>query len=103
VVHSLKLMLIVSLTLVSVSLVEALVLSWRSRRGRGEPFDWNEAWLSLVDMVGRRLIALMPYSLAAPVFAFVWQHRFATTGITAPRIACAFSGRPTRCIIRRTS
>jgi sterol desaturase/sphingolipid hydroxylase (fatty acid hydroxylase superfamily) len=56
------------------SLVEALVLH---RRRPGE-FDWAEAGLSLADMAGRRLIALLPLNLAAPVFAWAWQHRLAT-------------------------
>jgi sterol desaturase/sphingolipid hydroxylase (fatty acid hydroxylase superfamily) len=91
--HSLKLILLVSLTLISVSLLEALVLSWRGRHGRGEPFNWSEAWVSLADMAGRRLLALMPYSLAAPVFAFVWQHRIFTVSLhSMPMLFLLFIG-----------
>src|ERR1700744_6210556 len=91
--HSLKLILLVSLTLISVSLIEALVLSWRGRPGRGAPFNWSEAWVSLADMAGRRLLALMPYSLAAPVFAFVWQHRIFTVSLhSRPMLFLLFIG-----------
>lgn len=57
-----------------ISLVEACVLHFR----RSSHFDWWEAWLSVADMLGRRLIALLPLSLAAPVFAWAWQHRLFT-------------------------
>ncbi|AOY93750.1 fatty acid hydroxylase [Cupriavidus sp. USMAA2-4] len=69
--------LYVSAFVVSVSLIEAAVLTWRSRRG-GKPFDWSEAWLSLADLAGRKLLALLPLSLATPVFHFAWEHRFYT-------------------------
>src|ERR1700754_1964487 len=77
-IYSLTFIVLVSLTLIGISLIEAFVLSLRGRHGRGERFDWNETWLSIADMAGRRLIALVPYSLAAPVFAFVWHHRIFT-------------------------
>jgi sterol desaturase/sphingolipid hydroxylase (fatty acid hydroxylase superfamily) len=80
-IYSLKLIALVSLTLISISLVEAFVLSWRGRHGRGERVDWNETWLSIADMAGRRLLELVPYSLAAPVFAFVWHHRIFTASL----------------------
>lgn len=56
------------------SLLEALVL----QRRKPGTFDWSEAWLSMGDMLGRRLIALLPLNIATPVFAWVWQHRLFT-------------------------
>ncbi len=41
-------------------------------------FDWSEAWLSVADMAGRRLLALLPIGIATPVFAWVWDHRLFT-------------------------
>ena len=57
-----------------ISLVEALVLH---SRGHGS-FDWSEAWLSVGDLIGRRVLALLPLTLAAPVFAWAWEHRLFT-------------------------
>ncbi|WP_027794624.1 sterol desaturase family protein [Paraburkholderia acidipaludis] len=67
----------VTLFVIVVSLIEACVLTWRQRRDRA-PFDWYEVWLSLADVAGRKLFALVPISLAAPVFAFAWEHRLYT-------------------------
>ncbi|MFP6560239.1 sterol desaturase family protein [Paraburkholderia sp. B3] len=67
----------VTLFVIVVSLIEACVLTWRQRRS-GTPFDWYEVWLSLADLAGRKLFALVPLSLAAPVFAFAWEHRLYT-------------------------
>ena len=57
-----------------ISLAEALILQ---SRGPGS-FDWSEAWLSVGDLIGRRVLALLPLSLAAPVFAWAWEHRLFT-------------------------
>ncbi|CAB3761720.1 hypothetical protein LMG29739_03696 [Paraburkholderia solisilvae] len=81
--HSLTLTYIVSLAFVGISLIEAFVLNWRSRHRGGEPFDWNEMRLSLIDMVGRKLIDLVPLSLAAPLLAFAWHHRIHTVAMPA--------------------
>jgi sterol desaturase/sphingolipid hydroxylase (fatty acid hydroxylase superfamily) len=59
------------------SLIEAWVLN-RKRRAGDTPYDWGEMWLSLVDLAGRKVIALLPLSLAAPIFAFAWEHRLFT-------------------------
>ena len=72
-----KITLYVSVLVVSVSLVEAWVLSRRNRHG-ATPLDWHEVWLSLADLVGRKLLSLLPLSLAAPVFALAWEHRIHT-------------------------
>jgi sterol desaturase/sphingolipid hydroxylase (fatty acid hydroxylase superfamily) len=89
--HTLKLSYIVSLTFIGISFVEAFVLNWRSRRGRGEPFDWNEMRLSLADAVGRKLIDLVPLSVTAPLFAFAWRHRIHTVAVhTVPMLIAVF-------------
>ena len=68
--------------IVAASLVEAYCLARKARRqGRGYP--WHEMGLSLVDMVGRKLMALLPLSLATPIFAYAWQHRLFTVEINS--------------------
>jgi sterol desaturase/sphingolipid hydroxylase (fatty acid hydroxylase superfamily) len=67
----------VLLFVIAVSLIEACVLTWQHRRG-GAAFDWHEVWISLADVAGRKLFALVPLSLAAPVLAFAWDHRIFT-------------------------
>ena len=66
--------LAVTFFVLAVSMVEACVLHWR----RPGAFDWAETWLSVGDMVGRRIVAVLPLSLAAPVFDWAWAHRVAT-------------------------
>lgn len=61
------------------ALIEALVLL----RYKPGAFDWSEAWLSLGDMLGRRIIALLPLNIGAPVVDWVWQHRFFTIEMNA--------------------
>ena len=65
--------------IVTVSMIEALVLT---RKGT-EPFDWYEVMLSLFDMLGRKLLAVVPLSLAAPLFALAWHHRLYTISINS--------------------
>lgn len=77
-----KLMLFASIAVVTVSLIEAFFLS-RKQAHTAEPFDWREVGLSLADLIGRKLIALLPLSLAAPIFAFAWDHRIATLDINS--------------------
>jgi len=67
----------VTIFVVTVSLVEAAVLARNARRA-GKTFPWHEVWMSLTDLVGRKLIALLPLSLATPVFSFAWAHRIQT-------------------------
>ncbi|WP_322012024.1 sterol desaturase family protein [Paraburkholderia sp. J12] len=78
--HTFKLAFVVSSVLIGLSLVEAVVLGWRARRG-GAPFAWYEMGISLVDMAGRRLIERLPISLAAPVFAIAWHYRIYTVPV----------------------
>jgi hypothetical protein len=56
------------------ALIEGLWLS----RVRREGYDWK-AWLtSVADLAVRRLIALVPYGLAVPVFSLAYEHRLFT-------------------------
>ncbi|RDU97253.1 sterol desaturase family protein [Trinickia dinghuensis] len=74
---STQISLVATSFVVGVSLIEACWLTWKNRR-TDTPFQWYEVWLSLVDMIGRKLLAFLPLSLAAPVFAFAWAHRIHT-------------------------
>lgn len=65
---------IATATILFFALVEALVLQHR----KPGSFDWSEAWLSMADMLGRRVLALLPLNIATPVFAWVWPHRLFT-------------------------
>ena len=58
----------------SAALVEGL---WLSRK-RQQRYDWKEWATSLADITVRRLLALVPYSLAAPAFAWAYEHRLFT-------------------------
>jgi sterol desaturase/sphingolipid hydroxylase (fatty acid hydroxylase superfamily) len=71
-----RLYFIVLPVVLGASLIEALVLA---RRGK---FDWYEAGLSVADLIGRRIITLLPLSLAAPLFDFAWAHRLFTVELT---------------------
>ncbi|MGF6757141.1 sterol desaturase family protein [Paraburkholderia sp. GAS42] len=77
-----KIAFYVTLFIVAVSLIEAWVLT-RKNRNTATPFDWYEVWISLADLVGRKLVALLPLSLATPVFAFAWDHRLFTVTINS--------------------
>lgn len=71
------------------SLIEALVLQAR----KPGSMDWAEAWLSIGDMLGRRLLALLPLNIATPVFAWAWEHRVFTVGLgTAASFFLLFLG-----------
>ena len=53
---------------------------WLSH-ARHETYDWKEWATSLGDFVGRRLLALIPWSLAAVPFAWAYEHRLFTLGL----------------------
>jgi sterol desaturase/sphingolipid hydroxylase (fatty acid hydroxylase superfamily) len=72
-----KFTLYVTAFVIAVSMIEAVWLS-RKNRNTATPFAWHEVWLSLADVVGRKLLALLPLSLATPVFALAWEHRIFT-------------------------
>ncbi|WP_342051160.1 MULTISPECIES: sterol desaturase family protein [unclassified Cupriavidus] len=67
---------------VAASFVEAFFLARKARR-EGTEYHWHEMGLSLADMVGRKLMAFLPLSLATPIFAFAWQHRLFTVEINS--------------------
>ncbi|WP_322032541.1 sterol desaturase family protein [Paraburkholderia sp. J76] len=88
-----KLAFYVTLFVVVVSLIEACALTFMKRRENEQPFDWSEVWLSLADLAGRKLFALLPLSLAAPIFDFAWEHRLFTLNIdTVPLALLVFIG-----------
>jgi len=66
--------IIVTIAILCIALAEALVLQYR----KPGSFDWSEAWLSLADMAGRRLLGVLPVGIATPVFEWVWTHRLFT-------------------------
>ncbi|QET04691.1 sterol desaturase family protein [Cupriavidus pauculus] len=67
---------------VAASFAEAFFLARKARR-EGREYHWHEMGLSLADMVGRKLMAFLPLSLATPIFAFAWQHRLFTVEINS--------------------
>lgn len=77
-----KITLFATAFVVSVSLVEACFLA-RKARQQGKAYPWHEIGLSLVDMIGRKLMVLLPLSLATPIFAFAWDHRLFTVEINS--------------------
>jgi len=56
---------------------------WLSRRRPGS-YDWKSWACSIADLAGRRLLALIPYGLAAPWLEWVWNHRLATQSLADP-------------------
>jgi sterol desaturase/sphingolipid hydroxylase (fatty acid hydroxylase superfamily) len=79
-VSQLVLIQIIATTVVLLlALIEALVL----RRYKPQTFDVSESWLSVGDLVGRRIIALLPLNIGAPVIDWVWQHRLFTIEMNA--------------------
>ncbi|WP_042879982.1 sterol desaturase family protein [Cupriavidus necator] len=77
-----KLTLYVTAFVVAVSLLEAFVLA-RKARQQGKAYPWHELGMSLADLVGRKLFALLPLSLATPIFSFAWEHRIFTVEINS--------------------
>ena len=62
------------------SLIEALVLSWM----KPGSYDWKAAAVSLTDQALRRVMALLPLSIAAPVFAWAFEHRLFELTLSSP-------------------
>jgi sterol desaturase/sphingolipid hydroxylase (fatty acid hydroxylase superfamily) len=50
-------------------------------RTRAERYDWKSWACSIADLAGRRLLALIPYTLAAPWLDWMWQHRLFTQSL----------------------
>jgi len=74
------------------SLIEAIVLHFK-HKGTDRAFDWHETWISLADLIGRKLLTFVPISLATPVFSFAWEHRIHTvTTNTALTLFLLFIG-----------
>ena len=71
------------------SLVEALVLSWL----KPGSYDWKAAAVSLTDQLLRRVMALLPLSIAAPIFALAFEHRLFDLTLSGPlMVALLFIG-----------
>jgi sterol desaturase/sphingolipid hydroxylase (fatty acid hydroxylase superfamily) len=84
-----QLYLIILPLVLATALVEGL---WLSRR-RSAGYDWRAWACSLADMAGRRVLLLIPYTLAAPWLGWVWEHRLATRSLTDPwSVALLFFG-----------
>jgi sterol desaturase/sphingolipid hydroxylase (fatty acid hydroxylase superfamily) len=62
------------------SLIEALVLSWK----KPGSYDWKAAAVSVTDQVLRRFMALLPLSIAAPIFAWAFEHRLMDLSLSSP-------------------
>ncbi len=77
-----KIALFATVIVVGASLIEAFFLARKARR-EGKDYPWHEMGLSLADMVGRKLMALLPLSLATPIFALAWDHRIFTIEINS--------------------
>ena len=56
---------------------------WLSRR-RKQVYDWKSWACSLADLAGRRILAFIPYTFAAPWLGWVWEHRIATQSLADP-------------------
>jgi sterol desaturase/sphingolipid hydroxylase (fatty acid hydroxylase superfamily) len=83
-----KIVLFGTAFVVVASLIEAVVLT-RQKRSSAAPFQWYEVWISLFDLVARRLMALLPLSLATPVFSLAWEHRLFTVQIDSALMVLA--------------
>lgn len=75
--HALRPLLYAMPIVLVASLIEGFVLA---RKQPGQ-YDWQAMGISLLDLIGRQLLRFLPLSLAAPVFAFVWNHRVATLAL----------------------
>ena len=67
-----------SLILAPVVLGSALIEGLWLSRTRRERYDWKASAASLADLVVRKLLLFLPYSLAAPIFAWAYEHRLFT-------------------------
>jgi len=64
----------VSALIIVISLIEGLVLA----HSRTHKQDWRATGVSILDLFGRHLVALVPFSLAHSLFNLAWEHRVAT-------------------------
>ncbi len=76
--QSLATLYLVILPLVmAAALVEGI---WQSRT-RAEAYDWKSWACSLADLAGRRLLAFIPYTLAAPWLDWMYEYRLFTQSL----------------------
>ena len=66
---------------------------WQSRT-RAERNDWKAWTCSLADLLGRRVLAFIPYTLAAPWLGWVWEHRLFTPSLDNRLVGAAALRRP---------
>jgi sterol desaturase/sphingolipid hydroxylase (fatty acid hydroxylase superfamily) len=84
-----KLYLILLPLVLGSALLEGLWLS----RTRAEGYDWKAWATSIGDLAIRRLLSLVPYSLATPIFSLAYQHRLFTLGLdSAASVLLLFVG-----------
>lgn len=77
------------LAVLGAATLEGLVLSWR----RPGSYDWRAYFSSLGDAIARRAIDALGLSLAAPLVAWVWEHRLTTVPLdTAAAFILLFLG-----------
>jgi sterol desaturase/sphingolipid hydroxylase (fatty acid hydroxylase superfamily) len=77
-----KISTIMMVVVLAASIIEACVLHV-SNKGTTQAFRWHEFWISLVDLAGRKLLMLLPLSLATPVFNLAWAHRIHTVELNS--------------------
>lgn len=78
---------------VSASLLEAIVLSWRQRTA-ADRYDWRAAGVSLLDLFGRIAVQIfVPLSIAAPLIALASHYRLGDIAVdSAGAIFALFIG-----------
>jgi sterol desaturase/sphingolipid hydroxylase (fatty acid hydroxylase superfamily) len=61
------------------SIIEALVLTWRARTGKGPAYDWPSFGLSFVDMIVRNVLRfVLPAGFMVVLGGWLWEHRVFT-------------------------
>ncbi|MEZ5728881.1 MAG: sterol desaturase family protein [Burkholderiaceae bacterium] len=71
----LKILMLAAPLVLLASVIEAIVLS---RRVGAEPYDWPAMGVSVVDMVARNLLRLVPVPFMGAAFEWLWAHRLFT-------------------------
>src|SRR5258708_28956846 len=72
-----KLYMIMIPLVLGAAFVEGLWLA----RTRPEGYDWKAWGVSVADLAVRRALALLPYTLVAPLFTLAYEHRLFTLGL----------------------
>ncbi len=80
--HLYKALLLFAPLVILASLAEAVVLTWRARKAKQsnpdapvESYDWIAMGVSLLDVLVRSLMRLVPVALAAPAFFWAEEHQ----------------------------